>query len=158
LNSPHTFRKEERISSKREIGFLFENGTSFVSYPLRILFCKREIQGDARFSVLISVSKRKFKRAVDRNRIKRLIREAYRLNKSILWNTPPPNDCHRRPDSQPHDNHCELPHEIVDQACNDEVLLNIGFIFIGKERPDFKQIESAIIKALSVIVRKNDEA
>ena len=140
MNSPHTFRKEERISSKREIDFLFENGASFISYPLRILFCKKEIQKGDCFSVLISVSKRKFKRAVDRNRIKRLIREAYRLNKSILYP----------------DNHREFANEIENQARNNEELLSIGFIFVGKEQPDFNQIESAMIKALSVIARRKN--
>jgi ribonuclease P protein component, eubacterial len=121
LNGPHTFRKEERISSKKEIDFLFENGTSFISYPLRIVFCEKEASASAQFSVLISVSKRKFKRAVKRNRVKRLIREAYRLNKSILTSA---------------------------------LSLNIGFIFVGHDIPDFKQIESAMIKALSLITEK----
>ena len=127
MNSLYTFKKEERISSKREIDSLFENGASFISYPLRILFCNKKIAGNARFAVLISVSKRKFKHAVKRNRIKRLIQESYRLNKSILWNIP-------------------------EEQCSG---LSIGFIFVGNDMPDFKQIQSAMVKALSLIKEKS---
>ena len=123
MNSPYTFKKEERISSKREIDFLFENGTSFISYPLRILFCTKETCENARFSVLISVPKRKFKRAVARNRIKRLIREAYRLNKSILRTIPEEN-------------------------CPG---LSVGVIYVGNDMPEYKQVESAMVKALTSI-------
>ena len=128
MNGPYTFRKEERISSTKEIDFLFENGTSFSSYPLRVLFCVKETSENARFSVLISVPKRKFKRAAHRNRIKRLLRENYRLNKSILW-------------------------EIPEEKCPG---LSIGFVFIGKDMPDYKQITVAVSKALSAIRKKHD--
>lgn len=82
-----TFSKEEHIVSKLDIEALFSKGSSaFNSFPVRIVF--REVEeSDFPAKVLISVSKRHFKHAVDRNRAKRQIREAYRLNKDILWSS-----------------------------------------------------------------------
>lgn len=64
---------------------MFEGGVSksFSIFPIRVVYMPVE-QGEALASILISVSKRRFKRAVKRNRVKRQIREAYRKNKSIL--------------------------------------------------------------------------
>lgn len=79
----YTFRKTERLCSKIEIEELFSNGSSFYLYPFRVkyLIAKREYGLP---KVLFSVPKKKFKRAIDRNLIKRRLREAYRLNKSGL--------------------------------------------------------------------------
>ncbi len=85
----NTFRKQERLCSKKHIEELFAGDSqSFTAYPLRVVFASmegtEESTQDNFFKVLISVSKRHFKHAVSRNRIKRLIREAWRLNKHIL--------------------------------------------------------------------------
>ena len=80
----HTFRKAERLCSKKHIETLFAGGSRTISaYPLRVVFMPVE-EAKEPVQVLISVSKRHFKHAVDRNRSKRLIREAYRLNKQLL--------------------------------------------------------------------------
>lgn len=84
----YAFRKSERLCSKRVIGVLFGGGSrSFAAYPLRVVFIPTEMKTVEPVSVLISVSKRHFKRAVWRNRVKRQVREAYRLNKHILLDT-----------------------------------------------------------------------
>jgi ribonuclease P protein component len=80
----YTFTKEERLCSKKLLGELFDSGSSFLVYPLRITFLLSAHPGDQPAQVMIGVSKRKFKRAVDRNLLKRRMREAYRLNKSEL--------------------------------------------------------------------------
>ena len=81
-NSQHTFRKIERLCSKKALDKLFnENHHSFSAYPLRAVYATDSVEG---VRILVSVSKRHFKRAVHRNRIKRQIREAYRLNKTLL--------------------------------------------------------------------------
>ncbi|MGL5013865.1 MAG: ribonuclease P protein component [Bacteroidales bacterium] len=76
--------KNERLCSKATIDKLFSNGDSFVQYPFRIVYTKESEVGDSGASIMVSVSKRRFKRANKRNLIKRRIKEAYRLNKSKL--------------------------------------------------------------------------
>lgn len=82
----YTLCKAERLNSKILIGKMFEGGISksFSIFPIRVVYMPVE-QGEASASILISVSKRRFKRAVKRNRVKRQIREAYRKNKGPLW-------------------------------------------------------------------------
>ena len=81
-----TLSKEERICSKKLINELFTgNGRSMTAFPLRVVFMKRTIVNDQpRAAMLVSVPKRYFKHAVDRNRVKRQVREAFRRNKSII--------------------------------------------------------------------------
>ena len=79
-----TFRKEERIYKEKIIQELFEKGSSFYLYPFKVYFMQSPDLSVTTHQVLISVSKKNFKRAVDRNSIKRRIREAYRLNKNLL--------------------------------------------------------------------------
>jgi len=82
----YTFKKEERLCSKRRIESLFHNGSSFIVYPFRAVYQVEPSLplGSPSVAILISVSKKRFKKAVSRNRIKRLLREAYRLEKSAL--------------------------------------------------------------------------
>ena len=77
----YTFKKEERLCSKKLLEKLFSNGSSFLIYPFRITWLLQELPADVPAQVVISVSKRKFKKAVDRNLIKRRTREIYRLHK-----------------------------------------------------------------------------
>ena len=85
------FSKRERIISKRLIEKLFENGHShsLTVFPLRAVYQVFNSSGDNPAQILVSVSKRHFKHAVDRNRVKRQIREAYRLNKRRLGSPMP---------------------------------------------------------------------
>ena len=77
-------RKPERLNKKKIIEKMFAGGSrSFSIFPLRVVWLPVE-ELDAPVSILASVSKRRFKRAVKRNRVKRQIREAYRLNKTFL--------------------------------------------------------------------------
>ena len=80
----HTFRKEERLSKDKSIQELFDKGSSFYLFPFKVFFMPNPDKDVSFHQVVISVSKRNFKRAVDRNLIKRRIREAYRLNKAKL--------------------------------------------------------------------------
>jgi len=78
-----TFSKNERLCSKPLIDKLIQKGNSFNGFPFKISWMEIE-ESTVPVKILISVPKRKFKRAVDRNKIKRLIREAYRKNKYVL--------------------------------------------------------------------------
>lgn len=75
-----SYGKHEKLKSKKAIAELFSNGKSVSAYPLMMIYSENNIG----LQVSVSVSKKRFKLAVDRNRIKRLLREAYRLNKSVL--------------------------------------------------------------------------
>lgn len=79
-----TLPKKERLSKEKWIQELFAKGSSFYFYPFKVLYLPHPDSGSTVNEVLFSVSKRQFKRAVDRNTIKRRLREAYRLNKSGL--------------------------------------------------------------------------
>ena len=79
-----TFRKEERLFKEKIIQELFDKGSSFYLYPFKVFFSPNRDHQYPHHQVLISVSKKNFKKAVDRNLIKRRIREGYRLNKNLL--------------------------------------------------------------------------
>ena len=79
-----TFKKEERLSKEKTIQELFDKGSSFYLYPFKVFFMQNPDAAFPLHQILISVSKKNFKKAVDRNLIKRRIREGYRLNKNLL--------------------------------------------------------------------------
>ena len=79
-----TLGAKEKLKSRKQITQLFEEGLSLKEYPIRLRFLKVE-DADSQFRVGFSVPKRNFKLAVHRNRIKRLLREVYRLNKQIIF-------------------------------------------------------------------------
>ena len=81
-----TYSKIEKLKSKVLIEKLFDEGKSVVAFPLRLVFIGTEFDEPVKVKCGVSVSKRNFKKAVDRNRVKRLIREAYRLNKNSYFN------------------------------------------------------------------------
>lgn len=118
-----TFTKAERLNSKLTIDKLFAGGNaSTVAFPLRIVYMKVE-NTDLPVSVLISVPKKRFRHATDRNRMKRLVREAYRTNKHILW-----------------------------QAIKDkDYSLAVAFVCITDILPTFYSVNKSIKKALTQI-------
>lgn len=84
MGKQFSFKKEERLAGEKHIKELFEKGSSFHLYPFRVLTLPNPDSEPKINRVLISVSKRNFKRAVDRNLIKRRIREAYRTQKDLI--------------------------------------------------------------------------
>ena len=82
------FTKAERLSSKKEITALFNEGKSFAISHIRVVYRFLPKQEERPNAILVSVPKKYFKHAVDRNLLKRRIREAYRLNKGLLQSMP----------------------------------------------------------------------
>lgn len=81
----HTFKKAQRLKSEKIIRELFEKGSSFYSYPIKLFYLPKEEQPT---QVLFTVPKKRFKKAVDRNKIRRRLREAYRLSQHQLPENP----------------------------------------------------------------------
>ena len=79
-----SYSKNEKLKSKTTIGLLFSEGKSVSKYPLRLVYRQAEENSEEKIKIGVSVSKKYFKRAVDRNYFKRVLRETYRLNKHLL--------------------------------------------------------------------------
>ncbi|MFD1255288.1 ribonuclease P protein component [Mucilaginibacter terrae] len=118
----YTFKKEERLCNKRLLEQLFGSGSSFLCYPFRVSWVKNINTQPAVVQVVFSVTKKRYKRAVDRNLIKRRTREAYRLHKQEL-----------------------LYQHLQEQ--NTHVILSINYI--GKEINDFALIDKKMVKLLT---------
>ncbi len=117
----YTLKKEERLCNKKLIDELFHNGSSFLVYPFKASWMFADAAQPFPAQVLFSVSKKRFKRAVDRNRIKRISREAYRLNK------------------QGH---------LYDQLNDSGKKITFSLAYIGKELPEYQFAEKKMLKLL----------
>jgi ribonuclease P protein component len=82
-----TFSKEERLCSRRLIALLFSKGRTFHLKPFRITWMRQSPVDSSPMQVLMSVPKHNFHKAVHRNLIRRRMREAYRLNKQLVYNS-----------------------------------------------------------------------
>jgi len=121
----NTFTKEERLCSKKSLDLLFKNGSSFLLYPFRISFLPIDAAHRFPVQVVINVSKKRYKRAVDRNLIKRRTREAYRLQKQVL---------------------------LYDSLSSSNQLLLLSIQFVGKQIYDYAFFEkklAAVLKRLN---------
>jgi ribonuclease P protein component len=121
-----TFHKSERLCSQKIIGELFSSGESFLSYPLKVVFLKTEFPESFPVQAAFTVSKRNFKRAVDRNLLKRRIREAYRLNKPALY----------------------------DEIAARNLQIAVMFVYVGKDIAEFPTIEKGMISSFKKLLGK----
>ena len=120
-----TLSKTERLTGEIRLNKLFAEGEAFIAYPLRVVYYLAEQkENDASVKVLVSIPKKRFKRAVKRNRLKRLVREAYRLNKQPL-------------------------HNVLSETPN---TLYVGFMYVSNDEADFATIEKKMKVALQKIV------
>ena len=123
-----TFRKRERMVSNLLIEALFDSGRSrsVSAFPLRAVFRTTERrEGSAPVLVLISVPKKRFRHAVDRNRVKRQIREAYRHHKELLW-----------------------------QQIPDDKMMLVGFVWLSGRHSPTAEVENRIVSILQRIAVK----
>ncbi|MCF6131418.1 ribonuclease P protein component [Flavobacterium wongokense] len=79
-----SYSADEKLKSKKIIDLLFSEGKSVSKYPLRLVYVAHDFEENVPMKIGVSVSKKHFKNAVDRNYFKRVLRECYRLNKHLL--------------------------------------------------------------------------
>lgn len=118
------FKKEERLCSQKLIEKLFAEGKTFLVYPFKVNYIAIDLPGDYPAKVAFAVSKKLYKKAVLRNLIKRRMREAYRLNKHMLFSEGAPSK------------------------------KAMMFIYVGKEILPYKAMEKAMVKALDVLKKQ----
>jgi ribonuclease P protein component len=127
-NQRYFLKKEDRLKSRKAIDLLFTKGKSFSNFPFRI--CWQLVDDEVGLKAGFTASSKNFKKATDRNRIKRIIREAYRLQKNNLQ-------------------------EII-QLKNKGVRL--FFIYTGKEVPTYEVVFEKTGNVLKRIIKLIDEA
>ncbi len=80
-----TFKKQEKLKKRKLIEQLFDQGKSVTVFPIKLIYLELDHNSPYKIQAGVSASKRNFKKAVDRNRIKRLLREVYRKNKYLIY-------------------------------------------------------------------------
>jgi len=121
------YHKKEKLKSRTELKAVFSTGKSFSVFPIKVFFIEKETNG-ASFLVSagVGVSSRHFKKAVDRNRIKRLLREAYRLEKQPL----------------------------LQAVASQSKSFAVFFLYLDKELPDHLLIREKVKEAIEKLIKK----
>lgn len=122
------YSTKEKLKSKKDIEHLFKQGKSINAFPLRAIYVKTSEVKNIAINAGVSVSKKNIKLAVNRNLIKRRMREAYRLNNSA----------------------------IKTHLQNNEIEMNLMFIYSAKEILSYKIIEEKIKTLLTRIIEINE--
>lgn len=128
-----TLGKNERLKSRKQIELLFSEGKKFVVGPFRVIYLLNEML-NAQYSMFniqfgVGVSAKNFKRAVDRNRIKRLTREGWRLQKN----------------------------ELKDKLAKADQQINVFFIYTSKEMPEYSLVFNKIGTAVKKLIEKIEQ-
>lgn len=129
LETTYKFPKSERLCGEIRIGELFKSGNAYMAYPYRVVYSlvpKTELKHQPMVQVLMNVPKKRHKRAVKRNRIKRLMRESYRLNK----------------------------HSLFDYFDDSEHRLQIAFNYVSDEELDFEYMNKRMKLAFNKLIEE----
>ncbi|MDR0755010.1 MAG: ribonuclease P protein component [Prevotellaceae bacterium] len=123
----HVFRKNERLRLRKDIEDVMQNGKKFLSYPFFVNYVikNKDRQNSETTKIAISVAKRNFKKAVDRNLLKRRIREAYRQHK----------------------------HNLNATARNSNKVINAIIVYVPKEKLSYEEIKKGIIRSMEKLAK-----
>lgn len=127
MTTNNTYSKQEKLKSRKALEQLFAKGKSFSVFPIKVFYTVTD--DTALVQAGVGVSSRIFKKAHDRNKVKRLLREVYRTQKQALYT----------------------------RVTTDQKQLNVFFLYIGKELPVFADLQIAMEKTLEKLIRKISE-
>lgn len=127
MTTNNTYSKQEKLKSRKALEQLFAKGKSFSVFPIKVFYTVTD--DSALVQAGVGVSSRIFKKAHDRNKVKRLLREVYRTQKQALYT----------------------------RVTTDQKQLNVFFLYIGKELPVFVDLQIAMEKTLEKLIRKISE-
>ncbi|OYW76501.1 MAG: hypothetical protein B7Y37_06505 [Sphingobacteriia bacterium 28-36-52] len=134
MTTNNTYSKQEKLKSRKALEELFAKGKSFSVFPIKVFYTVTDqsnadglVADPALVQAGVGVSSRIFKKAHDRNKVKRLLREVYRTQKQSLYTS------------------------VANQQ------LNVFFLYIGKELPVFADLQIAMEKTLEKLIRKINE-
>jgi ribonuclease P protein component len=125
----NTLRKNERLSERKAIEILFNKGKSIIESPVRLLWIIHPSPAKPQLKAAFSAPSKNFKRAVDRNLLKRRMREAYRKNKNALLN-------------------------VIEEQKSECLLM---FIYMGKQKVEYREIESKIVVTLQRLIKQTGD-
>jgi len=123
---PNSFSKTEHLCGEKRITRLYTQGDAFIAFPMRVVFLIEPKSESKPSNVLVSVPKKRFKRSVKRNRLKRLMREAYRLNKIPL----------------------------IEKLEEKQMQIHIAFNYVSNDVLDFPTIEKKMLLSLQKLMEK----
>jgi len=126
MNHLNSFAKSEHLCGEKRITRLFTQGDAFIAYPLRVVYLIEPKKDVEPASVMVSVPKKRFKRAVKRNRLKRLMRESYRLNK----------------------------HELIEILNEKQLQIHVAFNYVSDDVLDFAAVEKKMKIAIQRLIDK----
>lgn len=126
----NTFQKTERLSGKKVFDVLIKEGNSFFHFPFRVIWMETETAMPFPARVAFAVPKKNFKKAVDRNYIKRICRESYRRNKQPFY----------------------------DALTSQGRKLNVLFVFLHKSPIELKECDDKIVLTLQRLIKAKDGA
>lgn len=124
-----SYQRKEKLKSRKLMDQLFAAGKSVSVFPVKAMFNEIDAALDFRVKAGVGVSSRNFKKAVDRNRIKRLLREAYRLNKQPL----------------------------LDFATANNKKIAVFFLFVDKILPDFETLQNKMPALIDKLIKQLNE-
>ncbi|MFZ6025356.1 MAG: ribonuclease P protein component [Bacteroidota bacterium] len=127
---PFSYNKKEKLKSRTQLEAIFASGKSFSVFPVKVFFLETGASQSEKVKAGVGVSARHFKKAVQRNRIKRLLREAYRLEKQDLYK----------------------------QLAAQQKQLTVFFLYIDKEMPAFEVVRKKMKDCLAKLQTKLNSA
>ncbi|MDD2793209.1 MAG: ribonuclease P protein component [Sediminibacterium sp.] len=133
MNPPNSYSSQEKLKSRKALESLFTGGKSFSVFPVKVFYALDRVEpGMVRETPVnagVGVSSKNFRKAVQRNRIKRLLREAYRTQKQALQG-----------------------------AVKEEQHVSVFFLYIGKELPEYAPLKESMGKVLERLIEKLNKA